>query len=439
MREAAARRHPARQSAPRWESRVSPPAAARAGNAAATSASKLNRFDALVAASATREATNGTGDRGLNGSKPTPSYPITLDDVTTRFRERMHLPDEIPLYAVFGTVAANYLPGDPVWLGLIAPSSSSKTELLNAVTKMPNVKEAATLTAAALLSGTSRKERAKNASGGLLKEIGEFGILIAKDFTSILSDNKDTQAEVLAAFREIYDGRWTRHVGTDGGQSLSWEGKMGFLFGATPAYDSRHALVGAMGERFLLCRLASGGPDQALAALERTNRNAMRRELAECVASFFAQPRSEPPALDKDEKLRLVTLASLTVRMRSVVERDRHTREIEAVHGKEGPARLALALNGLLDGLASIGCERQDAWRVIERVAGDSVPPLRRQAFDTVRANNGPMDTKAVALKLDLPTTTVRRALEDLAAYQLVARDSDGAGHADTWSMGDVD
>src|SRR5439155_21641856 len=103
----------------------------------------------------------------------------------------------------------------------------------------------------------ARRERSKDAKGGLLREIGEFGILLHKDFGSVISMNRDTRAQVLAALREIYDGSWTRHVGTDGGRTLSWSGKVGLLAGCTPAIDlDRHyAVMGSMGERFTLYRL----------------------------------------------------------------------------------------------------------------------------------------------------------------------------------------
>ena len=51
----------------------------------------------------------------------------------------------------------------------------------------------------------------------------------------------ETRAEVLAALREIYDGAWTRHVGTDGGRTLAWKGKVGLLFAATGVIDSHYA------------------------------------------------------------------------------------------------------------------------------------------------------------------------------------------------------
>ena len=56
-----------------------------------------------------------------------------IDEVIEVFERWLILKDPTPLYAVLGAVAANLLPGDPVWLGLIAPPSSAKTEILNSL------------------------------------------------------------------------------------------------------------------------------------------------------------------------------------------------------------------------------------------------------------------------------------------------------------------
>jgi hypothetical protein len=113
------------------------------------------------------------------------------------FKRWLLLPDVTPLYAMLGTIAANLLPGDPVWLGLIAPASSAKTELLNSTSLPPYVAQLATLTPAGLLSGTPKKQRAKDASGGVLRQIDKFGILCLKDFGSVLSMRPDAKAEDL--------------------------------------------------------------------------------------------------------------------------------------------------------------------------------------------------------------------------------------------------
>jgi hypothetical protein len=56
---------------------------------------------------------------------------------------------------------------------------------------------------------------------------------------------------------------------------------------------------------------------------------------------------------------------------------------IEA-YGAEGVARIGLSLERLLAGLDVIGVDREEALRVIERVAEDSVPPQRRAAYQCV-------------------------------------------------------
>ena len=99
------------------------------------------------------------------------------------------------------------------------------------------------------------KEKVRDAKGGLLRQIGAFGVILCKDFTSVLSMHRDTRGPVLAALREIYDGAWVRHVGVDGGRTLAWSGKVALIAGCTPMIDSHHAVMAAMGERFMLYRL----------------------------------------------------------------------------------------------------------------------------------------------------------------------------------------
>jgi hypothetical protein len=124
----------------------------------------------------------------------------------------------------------------------------------------------------------------------------------------------------------------------------------------------------------------------------------------------------------------------LVVRLRGSVERDRSSREMEAVYGAEGTARIGLTLERLLAGLDTLGIDRATALDVVEAVAVDSVPPIRRRAYEYLQ-DIGEAETADVATAIELPTTTARRALEDLAAYQLVERISQGQGKPDIWKI----
>lgn len=345
---------------------------------------------------------------------------MKLDEARAAFQQWLHMPDTGALDAMLGTIAANRLDGDPVWMLLVGPPGGGKSELLNAVSKLSDSHPTGTLTEAALLSGTPKKEAASDSKGGLLRSIGDRGIIVCKDFGSVLSMHTDARSRVLAALREVYDGSWTRHVGTDGGRTLHWEGRVGLVGGCTPSIDRHHAVMGAMGERFTLYRLPKiDGKVQARAAMKHAGRERqMRGELGEAAAAIL-EHLAEPQPLVDDEMDYLIDLAAFVVRARSAVERDGYSREIELVSEPEAPGRLIIVLARLLSGLDAIGCDRPTAFEVVTKAAMDSIPALRMTVLDAL-LEHGQLDTNQAAAAARHPSTTTRRALEDLVAHHLV-------------------
>lgn len=347
------------------------------------------------------------------------------------------------LYVVLGTVAANMLDGDPVWLLLVAASGGGKTEFLNALLRLEGVHTAAVLTEAALLSGTSKRETANDARGGLLRVIGSRGILLHKDFGSVLSMNRDQRAALLGALREIFDGSWTRHVGTDGGRTLHWEGKLALIAGCTPVIDQHHAVTSQLGERFVMYRAALTDPAQqairSLANISTVGR--VRSELRTAVQGLFAGVELDHvPEFSPIDVDRLVALASLVVRCRSAVVRDPHSREIEFVPDAEAPGRLVTVLGRLLTGLRLIGLDDIEAWRVTRKAGLDSMPAIRRQILELLlvahEAADEPYTTAAIGEACGLPTQTARRALQDLTAHGVTQRvPAPKKGAADRWTI----
>jgi hypothetical protein len=245
----------------------------------------------------------------------------------------------------------------------------------------------------------------------------------------------ENRAEVLAALREIYDGSWTRHVGSAGGLTLSWKGKLGLIFAATGVIDAHYAVIGSMGDRFLFSRLAPApGQAQFNTALQHVGATTrqMRNELAEVVAQLFAGRKAVPQPITREEAERIGKVICLVVRLRGALARDRYSRDIEAIYGAEGTARIGLGLERLLAGLDTLGMEREPALKVVLSVALDSVPPLRRRAYECVDRYRD-VETTDVANELGLPTISTRRILEELTAYQLITRRSQGQGKADRW------
>jgi hypothetical protein len=158
---------------------------------------------------------------------------------------------------LIGPWLSERLGGDPLWLLLISGPGAAKTETVQSLSGAGAYVTSTITSEGALLSATSQKGRTKTATGGLLRKIGERGVLVIKDVTSILSADRNLRGGVLAAIREIYDGRWERNVGTDGGQTLTWTGRIVIVGAVTTAWDAAHAVVAAMGDRFVLIRINS--------------------------------------------------------------------------------------------------------------------------------------------------------------------------------------
>ena len=355
------------------------------------------------------------------------------------FRRWLHLPDSDVVITALAAVAANRMTGDPVWLLIVGPPGGGKTEILQAVASLPDVTRAGVLTEASLLSGTPKKEAA-GSKGGLLREIGPSGILTLKDFGSILSMRQETRAALLAALREVYDGEWTRHVGTDGGRRLHWQGKLGLVAGCTPIIDTHHAVMASLGERFVLYRLTVDDVDaQARASLLHEGHEiVMRKELGAAVTHLFdgVDFNHRPPRSDADTD-RLVALSTLVVRCRSAVERDRQSRDIELVPEAEAPARLVNVLARFLAAARLLGATDAEAWRVAQKIALDSMPAQRLAAIQLLDTTITPIATPDLAAELDLPTSTTRRVLEDLTAHHVLRRIRGGKGNADRWELTD--
>jgi hypothetical protein len=166
----------------------------------------------------------------------------------------------------------------------------------------------------------------------------------------------------------------------------------------------------------------------------------MRHELAEVVADLFAGIRGlnlPPRALDDAERFRIVDLANLAVRCRSSIERDPHSREIELVPEPEAPGRLAGVLSRILAGLEAIDTPPEDNWAILRKLALDSMPAVRRAALEHLVAADAGVDTPVVAIAIGYPTTTARRALEELAAFGVITRSRQGQGKPDRWAVTD--
>ncbi len=392
----------------------------------------------LYEPSAAQPATANTTTEKTHAAKA-----YTLTETVGVFRRWLYLDDPAPIYAVAAALVANRAAGDPVWLLLVCAPSTGKTEILSAAAGLSWVLPAAKVTEASLLSGTPKRDRAKDATGGLLRQIGEFGVLLIKDFTSVLAQNKDARAEAMAALREVYDGRWDRPVGTDGGRVLSWRGKCGLIGGVTPALDQYGQVTSALGDRFVLLRMPDASVDECGAAALRhgDHERQMRQELQDALAGLVehAEITGVNRALSDDDRRRLIRLAAYTARARTAVARDGYQQDVLYLPQVEGPGRLVKAYARLLGGLEAIGCDEATAWATVTRIAIDCAPALRTKVIRELVKQPAPVRTSDIAAAIETATKTASRYLEDLSILRLAVhgKQSKADNSPDLWAASD--
>lgn len=350
-------------------------------------------------------------------AEPERPAPISLTACHDAFRGWLGLDYDLgALNAVLAAAVIERMDGDPAWLLLVSGSGNAKTETVQSLAGAGAHVVSAIASEGALLSATSRGERSSDATGGLLHQIGDSGILVPKDVTSMLSMDRTARGQVFAALREVYDGHWVRNVGTDGGKSLEWKGRLVVIGAVTTAWDRAHAdTISAFGDRFVVVRMDSsvGRIAAGRKAISNTgSEEAMRAELSTAAAGVLEGADLYVDGPDDDEAAAILAAADLVTLARTAVDVDYRGNVIDA-HAPEMPTRFAKQLAQIFRGARAIGLSRVDALALAIRVARDSMPPLRLEILEDVAAHDwSPL--REVQKRVDKPRSTVDRQLQAL-------------------------
>jgi hypothetical protein len=348
-------------------------------------------------------------------------------DVEQVIKTHFYQPDLQATRALYAAIKAHSFAGAPVWPMLVAPPGSMKTELLNALEGIEGVHLVDQVTAQTFISGQIQTGRGGR-SPSLLSRIGDSGILVCADFSTVLGMKQEQRASILADLRRIYDGQLRKEFGTaDDPQQHEWKGRITLAVAVTPAIDKYGAVIQALGDRFVVVRLPrAGGVEAALKAMEQ-DRKEVQRELGTAVKALFDSLKGKTePQLPHSLQIRVGALAEIAVRGRSQVQRDGYDKEIVAIPEPESPTRLAQQLAQLAKGSAALDKRESvdDAdLTLVRRVAFDCIQTIPRRVLEAAIAKNN-ID------KLDIPASTLHYAKENLALVSLLKRGALGSLHA---------
>ena len=366
-----------------------------------------------------------------------------IQQLEKRFKEVYYIEGSVTyIRALIAITASAYTSGDPIWLMLIGGSGSGKSEAINILGGIKYCHQVSMLTPNTLLSGAKKGKDGKDPS--LLTRLGRNGVILMKDFTTIISMRDDNRRDILAQIREVYDGELTKETGT--GLSLSWRGKLNFIAGSTTSYYEKQKEIDAMGPRFIMYELEELSNQGRIEFLRfaKKNMNDIKHKRAElqdmareCVEEILENLPDELPMISERINKNLEDLADFVAIARTPVSRDFYG-NITVVHSKELPGRLysqVYRMGQMFMAIAHMnGREEMDGpeEQLLYRFLLNSIPKQKRDVLYTLFRYKE-ATTKSIAHLMNIQTDSVKLWLSDLNAHQITERVS--ASGKDFWHV----
>lgn len=351
---------------------------------------------------------------------------IPLSKIYDSYRKWLHITDENVLDIIFGAVIANRLPGDPLWLFLVAPPGGTKTEFLMPLSECERIMTVTSLTPATLISGMNA---GGNLDPSLIPQLNHK-VLVVKDFTAILNLPVLVREEIFGILRDAYDGECGKPFGN--GVVRRYKSKFGIIAGVTPAIDFHIDGNVVLGERFLMYRIRMPGTSQerrkmVLRALANvTHEDVMRNELRTVAKNVLGYdytklplPKINPAMLEK-----FVSLSQFSAVMRAVVIRDRYTREITHKPFIEISTRLSKQFLKFAMGIAYFRGESRITdyhYNILKNVARGTVPHKMEDSFRKIyKELKETFTIQQVTDLIGLPSSTCMKLIEDFRQLKVL-------------------
>ena len=335
-------------------------------------------------------------------------------------------PDLQSLLITLSVGVSHFVPNaDPVWLFVMGPSGGGKSTInIRATSCLPRTHSVSDLTENSILSGYHVNTKKKTASIGLLVDIGQSGIVLMKDFTTILSKREDERKKIIAAMREIHDGQYTRVLGNVG--KIGWSGKATIIAATTQSLEGCWAVLRDMGERFIQVRTnRADGVQVAQAAINQIgHEKAIADKTLKLTKAFidFDTLAFNSNGFHWNEQFdQIKYLAEYVAHCRATTHHVNNREEAVKVGETEAPSRLMKAFGQIAHAHAllfrkSIGEEEMNAVR---RVALDSIQTPRARILGLI-PDDADIPRPAIARLTGMANSTVGWVASELHALGII-------------------
>lgn len=397
---------------------------------------------------AKQDASDEDEDVGITEDAELPEVK-TYRAIDALFNEHFKLKTLEPVAVAYSAMLANALPGDPLWLFMIAPPGTMKTEILTAASLAPFIECKSDMTPATLVSGFN----SKGGDPSLMPRL-DGKVLVIKDFTTLLSQNPNSREEIFGQLRDAYDGSHEKQFGN--GILRKYSSRFGIVAGVTPSIDMLSDNNVTLGERFLSYRVQ---PDTSAEFIEAMNLQAIynegreddiRKALQATVGGylqrrwFYSRKHLERYLSGSKEELefsrRISTLATLVAGLRAASPKIKFEHDVQAHRPtRENTTRLSKQLVKLAKGLRLFWKRKhydEAIWRVVRKVGLDSVRDNAARTLRILWDAQRPMATRDVGLvDQSLSYSTYERELKRLTLVGMVQRDGEGRGTRSAYQL----
>lgn len=371
--------------------------------------------------------------------------PISIDELTTEFKTSVYVNEDINIKLPFCFTVSSFTPVDPDILVIVGASGSGKTEEIRALGDTENqfIYPISSMTSHTFVSGL------KDAPD--LAPILKNRLITIKDFTTILSKNRDEVSGIFADMRDIMDGYITKTYGSGVGKKEYRGLHSSFLIACTNAIEGYYSLCSVLGQRLIYFRPLNDPRESRKQALKNAGNEKAIREKHHALTMRFLNTilstqkerlQKITQAVPEDMKERIGKLCDFLAIARTHINRNIKG-DMACLPEPEVPTRLTKTLVKLVD-THSIVHNRLPEYQdeaIALRLIHDNLPTERIAILKAMVEFNEPKKTSEIATAAKTPTAMTNRVLNDLAALDIITRHDKESlkSNADSWEFKEGD
>jgi len=378
---------------------------------------------------------------------------VTIQDVLRSYDELLHEPNHMSIELAIIIMISNMFDTDPVWMFLVAPPSSGKTQVINGLKYLCQPYDEigyslSSVTTHALVSGMETK---RGDPSVFAKLDGNRMSLIIKDFSTVTSMPESEKMEINAQLRDGYDGYTSKSFGNGVTRNYT-KLRFGLLAAVTDDIYNEAVTNQALGERFAKLNIgrsndlafAEGAIDKAISSSSRetfkADEDRCARTVYSCVKNVMkrVEEGATLPKLSPELQEAVKGISLYVAAMRGVVSRDKFRRDyIKSAPYSETGIRFAKMIS-------NIAVYRAFLYGREEATLED-LPLVRRIALDTINQRDEEILRKVWLLNKEesdrepikhviqegskYTAYTCHCVLEDLVMLDMLLRQKEGRKH----------